>query len=181
MCVYIYIHIYVYILYIIWKHSNACLVYDLIFCRLRQASNALSKGPETREESAQLEVESMGAPTSTGAVASMHTKHGGGHKRKAVFGLLLIVATTIIMISRYISISFSLLFIDQNNFHKKNYWSENFIMTWGGVRGGVSIALALSLPLNGSDILTMAYIVVLISILLQGATFEKIVCRYFYK
>ena len=94
MCVYIY----VYVLYIIWKHSNACLVYDLIFCRLRQASNALSKGPETREESAQLEVESMGAPTSTGAVASMHTKHGGGHKRKAVFGLLLIVATTIIMI-----------------------------------------------------------------------------------
>ena len=76
MCVYIYI--YVYVLYILWKHSNACLVYDLIFCRLRQASNALSKGPETREESAQLEVESMGAPTSTGAVASMHTKHGGG-------------------------------------------------------------------------------------------------------
>lgn len=44
------------------------------------------------------------------------------------------------------------------------------IMTWGGLRGGISVALALSLP-EGSErdlILTMTYIVVAFSILVQG-------------
>jgi CPA1 family monovalent cation:H+ antiporter len=50
------------------------------------------------------------------------------------------------------------------------------VLTWGGLRGGISIALALSLP-NGPEkeiILTITYIVVLFSILVQGLTFKKI-------
>ncbi len=51
------------------------------------------------------------------------------------------------------------------------------ILTWGGLRGGVSIALALSLP-NGPEkqiILPITYLVVLFSILVQGMTFRRLV------
>ncbi len=46
------------------------------------------------------------------------------------------------------------------------------IMTWGGLKGGISVALALSIPPNDYKplILTMTYIVVLFSIIIQGLT-----------
>ncbi|MDG1745167.1 MAG: sodium:proton antiporter [Planktomarina sp.] len=46
------------------------------------------------------------------------------------------------------------------------------IMTWGGLKGGISIALALSLPESEYKplILTVTYIVVLFSIIVQGLT-----------
>lgn len=51
------------------------------------------------------------------------------------------------------------------------------IMTWGGLRGGISVALALSLPVGPQRelILTMTYIVVIFSILVQGLTVKKLV------
>jgi NhaP-type Na+/H+ or K+/H+ antiporter len=56
------------------------------------------------------------------------------------------------------------------------------IMTWGGLRGGISIALALSLPAATADqaaardlILTMTYVVVAFSILVQGTTVHRLV------
>jgi CPA1 family monovalent cation:H+ antiporter len=50
-------------------------------------------------------------------------------------------------------------------------------MTWGGLRGGISVALALSLP-NGPEreaLLTVTYIIVIFSILVQGLTIERFV------
>lgn len=50
-------------------------------------------------------------------------------------------------------------------------------LTWGGLRGGISIAMALSLP-TGSEkdiILPITYIVVVFSILVQGLTFRKLI------
>ena len=46
------------------------------------------------------------------------------------------------------------------------------IMTWGGLKGGISVALALSLPDSEWKplILTVTYIVVLFSIIVQGLT-----------
>ena len=46
------------------------------------------------------------------------------------------------------------------------------IMTWGGLKGGISVALALSLPENEWKpiILTSTYMVVLFSIIIQGLT-----------
>jgi CPA1 family monovalent cation:H+ antiporter len=46
------------------------------------------------------------------------------------------------------------------------------ILTWGGLRGGLSIALALTVPpeFGGNGVLTITYIVVVFSILVQGST-----------
>lgn len=53
------------------------------------------------------------------------------------------------------------------------------ILTWGGLRGGISIALALSLP-PGSEretLLVITYIIVVFSILVQGLTVGKLLAR----
>ncbi|GAB3472073.1 hypothetical protein GCM10027398_23760 [Azotobacter salinestris] len=51
------------------------------------------------------------------------------------------------------------------------------ILSWGDLRGGVSVALALALP-QGPErdlLLALTYIVVLVSILVQGLTIEPLV------
>ncbi len=51
------------------------------------------------------------------------------------------------------------------------------ILTWGGLRGGISIALVLSLPENEirETLLVVTYIVVVFSILVQGLTVGRLV------
>lgn len=51
------------------------------------------------------------------------------------------------------------------------------VMTWGGLRGGVSVALALSLPESGERdvVLTITYSVVIFSILCQGLTIRHLI------
>ncbi|MFC1886173.1 sodium:proton antiporter, partial [Thermodesulfobacteriota bacterium] len=51
------------------------------------------------------------------------------------------------------------------------------ILTWGGLRGGISVALALSLPAGSirEVILFVTYSVVVFSILVQGLTIGKLV------
>lgn len=51
------------------------------------------------------------------------------------------------------------------------------VMTWGGLRGGISVALALSLPLGPERdvILAITYAVVIFSIIIQGLTISRMV------
>lgn len=51
------------------------------------------------------------------------------------------------------------------------------IMTWGGLRGGISVALALSLPLGAErdTLLIATYAVVIFSIVVQGLTIQRLV------
>ena len=55
------------------------------------------------------------------------------------------------------------------------------VFTWGGLRGGIPIALSLSLPdFHGKDvIITMTYVVVVVSILYQGLTIPKLLRNYY--
>ena len=54
-------------------------------------------------------------------------------------------------------------------------------LTWGGLRGGVSVALALSLPASAERdlIVTASYVVVSFAVLGQGLTFGRLVRRLF--
>ena len=53
------------------------------------------------------------------------------------------------------------------------------LLTWGGLRGGIPVALALELP-SGPErelILTMTYSIVVFSVLVQGLTFPRLLRR----
>lgn len=54
------------------------------------------------------------------------------------------------------------------------------ILTWGGLRGGISVALALSIPAGvaRNEILTITYIIVVFSILVQGLSVGKLIKSY---
>jgi monovalent cation:H+ antiporter, CPA1 family len=56
------------------------------------------------------------------------------------------------------------------------------VLTWAGVRGGLSVAMALSLPPSRerSIILAATYVVVVFSIIVQGLTLERLIVRLGY-
>ena len=91
-----------------------------------------------------------------------------------IAGLLLI---PVVLLCRYIS-----LFLPIKVFQEKLEFvpKTNLIMTWGGLRGGISIALALGLTteMNRDLFLVITYIVVIFSIIVQGLTVDKLVNKY---
>ena len=83
----------------------------------------------------------------------------------------------VIIIARYVSVEVPLIFL---RLFRKVPRIKGFIMTWSGIRGGVSIALALSLPDNSPRdiILVFTYIVVVFSIIVEGLTLRPAVKWY---
>jgi CPA1 family monovalent cation:H+ antiporter len=82
----------------------------------------------------------------------------------------------VILLARFLSLTIpSVLFRFSYEFPKSTY----LIMTWGGLRGGISIALALSLTdgMYRSLFVSVTYIVVLFSIIVQGLSLNKLVSR----
>ena len=80
----------------------------------------------------------------------------------------------IVLLARYISVS-----IPVNLLRFRREFSPNVvkIMTWGGLRGGISVALALSIPAGSErDMILMAtYVVVIFSIMVQGLSMARLV------
>ncbi len=70
----------------------------------------------------------------------------------------------------------SLLLLALVRLIQRDHISSTFVLTWGGLRGGLSIALALSVPeaLGHSWILGATYLVVVFSILVQGASMNTL-------
>jgi len=88
-----------------------------------------------------------------------------------ITGALLI---PLILLVRFIGISIPLKMLGSKSNLSKG---SGAVMTWCGLRGGISIALALSLPDSPerSLIIAITYIVVAFSILVQGLTSKKVV------
>ncbi|MBQ0786258.1 MAG: sodium:proton antiporter, partial [Oceanihabitans sp.] len=82
-----------------------------------------------------------------------------------------LLAIPIILISRFLSLLLPISFFKKKLNFEPN---TNLVMTWGGLRGGISIALALSLTesMNRELFLFITYGVVVFSILVQGLTVE---------
>mgnify|MGYP002381337263 CR=1 FL=1 len=88
-----------------------------------------------------------------------------------VIGVLAIV---ILLFCRFLSIRIPIFFLkDKQLFNNRTA----MIMTWGGLRGGLSIALTLSLPENPYKeiMVSITYIIVIFSILVQGLSTGKLV------
>ena len=78
-----------------------------------------------------------------------------------------------ILITRFISLWIPSLII---RFKRRIQLKTLFLLTWGGLRGGISIALALSIqPEFHKEIwVTITYAVVCFSVLVQGMTIGKL-------
>ena len=80
----------------------------------------------------------------------------------------------VVLFARFISVGIPVTFMRRIRNFSPNAVK---IMTWGGLRGGISVALALSVP-SGPEreaLLTITYIIVVFSILVQGLTIARLV------
>jgi len=89
--------------------------------------------------------------------------------------ILGIVTIAIVLLARTLSI-----FIPARTILRRNTYTRGSLttMVWGGIRGGVSIALVMSIPNSAGELknvlLEVTYIVVLFSIVVQGLTVGKV-------
>lgn len=92
-----------------------------------------------------------------------------------IIGSILIIVA---LLARYISLLPAFFVFNRKESRK----SLNLaVLTWGGLRGGISIALALSLTnkIEGSSLFIVStYCIVLFSILVQGLSIKKLLSKY---
>jgi CPA1 family monovalent cation:H+ antiporter len=89
-------------------------------------------------------------------------------------GLIMI---PLLLFARYFSLLLPIkMYAKELNFIPKT----SVIMTWGGLRGGISIALALSLTadMERDLFLVITYIAVIFSIIVQGLTIGKVIKKF---
>jgi Na+:H+ antiporter len=94
--------------------------------------------------------------------------------RRNIIAMVAMIPTMLVI--RWLSVAASALPL---NLHLPRRYGSLLILTWGGLRGGLSVAMALSLPdaPAKNSILTIAYGVVVFSIVVQGLTLEAVARR----
>jgi monovalent cation:H+ antiporter, CPA1 family len=91
--------------------------------------------------------------------------------------LVALATVPIVLLARFISVGGPLLVLYRISSLGRGAVP---ILVWGGLRGGISIALALSIPEDSHKelILAATYAVVFFSVLVQGATIGRLAQRY---
>lgn len=92
------------------------------------------------------------------------------HSKIIYIGLLAII---IVLLARFVSVFLPTLVLQLRRSFERNTVP---ILTWGGLRGGISVAMALSIPysMHRNDFVPITYIVVIFSIIVQGLTIGKL-------
>ena len=87
-----------------------------------------------------------------------------------------LIAIPLALSARFISVWLAITVL---KFKREFTQNAALILTWGGLRGGISIALALSLSAGQARdlIVSITYIVVVFSILVQGLTIKSVLRR----
>ncbi|QJD97910.1 sodium:proton antiporter [Mucilaginibacter robiniae] len=87
-----------------------------------------------------------------------------------------VIAIFLVLLSRLVSVALPVSLL---RFKIKFEQHAVAILTWGGLRGGLSVAMALSLPANmyHDEFLLITYVIVVFSILVQGLTIGKVAKR----
>ncbi len=84
-----------------------------------------------------------------------------------------VISVAIVLFARWMSVAIPVIILRRKIDFEKNAIA---ILTWGGLRGGLSVALALSLPveMHRDLFVTITYMVVIFSIIVQGLTIGKL-------
>ena len=82
------------------------------------------------------------------------------------------MAIVVTLLARLISVGLSVAVLGSRFGLLFTAWR---VLTWGGLRGGISVALALSLPLRPQRNTLLAYCVVVFSILVHGLSIGRVV------
>ncbi len=97
----------------------------------------------------------------------------GFHVPHLIAGAL---AIPLVLFARWISVGASIALLRPFRTFTKGSIA---VLTWGGLRGGISVALALSLPATAEKpvILAATFVVVIFSVVVQGLTIERLIRR----
>ena len=85
-----------------------------------------------------------------------------------------IIAILVVLFARFLAVALPITLL---KFREQFTTGAIPVLTWGGLRGGISVALALALPPTPEKqiILAVTYVVVVFSIVVQGLTVERVV------
>lgn len=90
-------------------------------------------------------------------------------KFESIYILIGVIAIFVVLLARFVSVGIPFFLLKRKVKFEQNAFP---ILVWGGIRGGISVALALALPResSGDMFVAITYIIVLFSIIFQGLT-----------